>query len=250
MTDGAGFLFWLVVIPAVLLLTAYFIYAPATDVWSRFFDRTVVRQGRPGEARISLTFDDGPDPAYTPRFLAELANRDVQAAFFLVGAKAERYPDIVSQIKDGRHLIGSHTYGHRHAYLLTPGRSRREVAGGLTAVAGKTGRSAWFRPPWGAFNLATRSAVHRTGQRVALWSVTGDDWKKNRTADDIFSTVVRRLKPGAVIVLHDSGGAAGAAERTLAALPRIIDWARDNEYQWVRLDQLVDDLAGAEIVEP
>ncbi len=249
MTDGTGFWFWLIGTPVILILGAYFIYAPATDLWSRFFDRTVIRHGDPGDSRISLTFDDGPDPAYTPLFLSELASLGVPAAFFLVGAKAERYPDIVRQITAGRHLVGTHTYRHRHAYLLTPWRARREVVEGLTVAADEGARPVWFRPPWGAFNLATRSTARWKGQRLVLWSVTGEDWKKNRTPDDIVSAVTRRLTPGAIVVLHDSGGAAGAAERTLAALPHIIAWARNHEYQWVRLDQLVNNPPAAKVDE-
>lgn len=238
MTVEAGFWIWLIGAPAAIIFTAYLIYAPLTDLWCRYFDSTIVKHGPDRGRQIALTFDDGPNPEYTPRFLAALADRNVPAAFFLVGERAERYQDIVRQIEAGHHLIGTHTYSHRHAYLMTPWRARQEVVDGLAALADKTGQPAWFRPPWGAFNLATRLTAGSKDQRIAMWSVTGEDWKKNRTAEDIVATVTGQLAPGAVVVLHDSGGATGAAERTLAALPHIIEWAINREYQWVRLDQL------------
>lgn len=239
MTTGAGAWIWPVVIAAGIVLIAYLIYAPLTDLWCRYLDRTVAKHGATSDLRISLTFDDGPDPAYTPRVLSVLAERNVPAAFFLVGAKAERHPDIVRQIKESHHLIGTHTFNHRHAYLMTPWHARREVVKGLDALTEENVKPVWFRPPWGAFNLASRLTAGSRCQQIALWNVAGGDWKKNSAPDDIAAAVTRGLKPGAIVVLHDSGGAAGAAERTLAALPSIIDWARDNKYRWVRLDELV-----------
>jgi peptidoglycan-N-acetylglucosamine deacetylase len=246
-TEGTAFWIWLVGLPALFFLTAYLAYAPLTDLWSRYADRTVFKYGLTDSPHISLTFDDGPDPAYTPRVLDILAELDVPAAFFLVGAKVERHQDILRQIEAGRHLIGTHTYSHRHAYLLTPWRARREVIDGL-AMADKNNRPVLFRPPWGACNLAIRLTAGGNSQRIVLWSVNGGDWKKNRSADQIVSAVTGSLKPGSVVVLHDSGGAAGAAERTLAALPHIVKWARDHEYQWVRLDQLIADSSAKEAI--
>jgi len=232
-------LVWLVLTPAFAFLAAYIIYAPVTDIWSRYLDGRMVRSGRPSSHRIALTFDDGPDPEYTPRVLGILAAASVPAAFFLVGEKAERNHDIVRQIDAGNHLIGTHTYRHRHAYLITPGQARREVRQAIAVIADIVSPPFWFRPPWGAFNLSIRLTAAGAGQHIALWSVNGADWKQDRTADDIVAAVTRRLRPGAIVVLHDSGGAAGAPEQTVAALPDIIDWAKENGYIWERLDDLV-----------
>ncbi|WP_052299187.1 polysaccharide deacetylase family protein [Thermaerobacter marianensis] len=233
---------------------AYLVYAPGTDLWSRFGDRRVLRRGLPevggrggtrapagvSGAAVALTFDDGPDPRYTGRVLDILREHGVRAAFFLVGERARRHPGLVRRMMAEGHLVGSHTEHHRHAYLLLPWAAWREVTHGAESVAAAAGvRPRWFRPPWGAFNLATRVAATATGQRPVLWSITGGDWSRKETARRIADRVTRRLHPGAVIVLHDAGGAPGAPENTVAALPTIIETARRRGFRWVRLDELV-----------
>jgi peptidoglycan/xylan/chitin deacetylase (PgdA/CDA1 family) len=88
------------------------------------------RRGRPGRRQVALTFDDGPDPAATPRLLRLLDERDVRATFFLIGERAARHPELVRAIAAGGHEVGNHTWRHRNAWLLPPGAAAREITEG------------------------------------------------------------------------------------------------------------------------
>ncbi|MBE3590589.1 MAG: polysaccharide deacetylase family protein [Firmicutes bacterium] len=246
-------------VAAVVL--AWILYGPAADGWFRFVDPRVVRHVRgaaapapaarptpaapaapaPAPRLIALTFDDGPDPRYTPDVLRILREHGVAAAFFLVGERARRHPELVRAMVAAGHLVGNHTRAHRHAYLLTPAAAWREVEEGarLIAAAGG-GEPAWFRPPWGSFNAAEWLAVRRLGQRPVMWSVIAGDWRAGTPPEVIVRRVLDRLATGAVIVLHDAGGAPGAPAQTVAALPAVIRGARQRGFEFERLDRLVD----------
>lgn len=112
----------------------------------------VIKRG-PNRPMVALTFDDGPDPEYTPRILDALASSDALATFFMVGRQIEAAPAVARAIAAAGHDLGNHTYGHRHLWSLTPAASVVEVDRGAAAVADATGVTPrYFRPPWGTFN--------------------------------------------------------------------------------------------------
>jgi peptidoglycan-N-acetylglucosamine deacetylase len=227
-------------------VAAFLLYAPLPDLWGRVTGNSV-RQGDSERREMALTFDDGHDPRYTPRVLEVLQERGVSATFFLVGEQVRRYPELARRIVAESHSAGTHTLSHRHAYLLGPRATSKEVEGGRRVCMETLGEAPrWFRPPWGALNAWTRRAALRSGQRVALWSITGKDWRARETPASIARRVVERFRPGAIVLLHDSGGAQGAPARMLAALPAILDAAAAQGYTWRRLD----DLVGASSLRP
>lgn len=230
----------LIIAVAVVALVAgaYIVYAPLTDLWCRRLDRKIVRRCESGAKVAALTFDDGPDPVHTPKVLDLLAERNIQAAFFVVGNKAKEYPEIIRRMAAEGHLIGTHTYSHHHAYMMMPVSSVKEVKDAIVAVRDSGQEPRWFRPPWGAFNLATRLAAASEGQRLALWSITGDDWK-GTSAAEITSLVSQRLHSGAVVDLHDASATGGDPGETVKALAGIIEDAQRQGYAWERLDRMV-----------
>jgi peptidoglycan/xylan/chitin deacetylase (PgdA/CDA1 family) len=224
----------------LIVVVLYGIYGPLTDAYVRYVDTAVLRRG--DRKAIALTFDDGPDPRYTPRVLDILRDEGIEAAFFVVGHRAAKYPELLGRIEAEGHLVATHTYSHHHAYLTSPWRAWREVTAGVDEVESVTRRRpAWFRPPWGATKLAMRLAVAASQQRLVLWTVTGEDWDQEQTPRSIAAGVNSQLKPGAIVVLHDAGGSPGAPENTIAALPDIIGRAQEEGFRWVRLDQLSGD---------
>ncbi|MDI3297930.1 MAG: polysaccharide deacetylase family protein [Bacillota bacterium] len=200
----------------------------------------VARGAGDGRPRAALTFDDGPDPASTPRFLEALDRLGVPATFFMVGRRAAREPALVREVLAAGHTIGNHTWSHRHAWTLGPAATLREIEDAAALLEDLGGRPVRFlRPPWGAFNWAVWLGAARTRARIVLWSAVGDDWKARATPASIVRRVRQGLRPGAIVLLHDAGGAQGAPERTLAALPELVARMRQAGFALLSLEQLL-----------
>jgi peptidoglycan/xylan/chitin deacetylase (PgdA/CDA1 family) len=214
-------------------------YTAAAEARGRWWDPAVLRRGPASRPRIALTFDDGPHPALTAATLDVLAQARCPAAFFCIGERARRHPELVRRARDEGHLVGNHTLSHRHAWLLGPAATRREIEGGAEALASVLGEpSAWLRPPWGAFNAATYVAARRVRQRIALWSVAAPDWAPGARAERILASVLGQAHPGAIVDLHDGGRNAAASAEMVAALPALVAGLRARGYELVRLDEL------------
>jgi len=131
-----------------------------------------VWRGDRARRRIALTFDDGPDPAWTPRVLDLLRERRAPGSFFLVGERAARAPETVRRMAAEGHEVASHGWSHRSLWLCGPWRTGEEIGRThalLTALAGSEPRH--FRPPWGMVNAAMFGALRRHGERCVFWSI-------------------------------------------------------------------------------
>lgn len=202
--------------------------------------RVGVAKRGPARPMVSLTFDDGPDPEYTPRILDALARAGVQAAFFMVGRRVEAAPPIARAVAAAGHDLGNHTYGHRHLWLLPPAASVAEVDRGAAAVAEATGRTPqYFRPPWGTFNWAAYVRAGQLGEARILWSVRPEGWLFPQRASRLAAFVVRRAHPGAIVSLHDCGGHPSTPAETWAALPQMIAGLRARGLEVVPLRVLL-----------
>src|SRR5207245_803078 len=133
--------------------------------------------GPPTRRHIALTFDDGPDPAWTERTLAVLDREAVRASFFLVGERAARAPETVARIAAAGHEIASHGWSHRSLWLCGPRRTEDEVARAHRFLSDAVGRPVrHFRPPWGMVNAALFGALRRHGQRCVVWAIHPEGW--------------------------------------------------------------------------
>lgn len=173
------------------------------------------------EQRVAaLTFDDGPDPKITPKVLALLARHNAKATFFLLGEAATRHPNLVRQIAEEGHAIGSHAWRHVALPSLSALRRWLDIYRCRRALAPHGANL--FRPPYGAFNRAVRRELFLQGYRLVLWSADAEDWEP-RSATQMLDRLREGLKPGAILLLHDTLAGPqleGAAERStmLAAL--------------------------------
>jgi peptidoglycan/xylan/chitin deacetylase (PgdA/CDA1 family) len=178
-------------------------------------------RGRRVEA-VALTFDDGPDPEWTPRVLDLLARAGVRATFFLIGERAQRQPDLVRRISAEGHDLGNHTWSHRSLWLSGPATTVRQVVDGHEAIAEAAGRPPrFFRPPWGMTNLALFPVLRRLGTPCVFWTVQPEGRRPVPPALQV-QRVLGRLRPGAIVDLHDAPGLPGAGERLAAALPDLL----------------------------
>lgn len=197
--------------------------------------------GSGAKNRLALTFDDGPGPD-TEAVLDVLQDKGAHATFFVIAREAARFPAVMQRIVAEGHQVALHGVHHRSALLSAPWTTWREVAGGRAQVALLAGQPPrFYRPPWGHHNLATWLAPAAAGMRRVLWSIAPDDWRPDKSAEEIAQHVLRYALPGAVVVLHDAGG---DRRRTVAALPAMIDGVRrlglepvtlsamDEEHRW------------------
>jgi peptidoglycan-N-acetylglucosamine deacetylase len=175
---------------------------------------------------VALTFDDGPWPVHTERILAILHRLRVQATFFMVGLQVERYPDLVRRVEAAGNLIGNHSFDHpiNPSFAdLTEHHITAELADTNDALSTDGVVASLFRPPGGSYDEYVVDESRRQGMRVVLWSVDPQDWRQSRTAKDITKKVLKNVRPGSIILLHDGGG---DAEHTIRALPDIIKGIR------------------------
>src|SRR5438309_7349945 len=204
---------------------------------------TLYHQGAGGAHEVALTFDDGPDPEWTPKILDILKAAKVKAAFFLVGVNAERYPKLVRRIVDEGHEIGNHTYYHPNLALCWPEHIRIELNATQLLIQSLTGRATTlFRPPYAADTQPSRLAeliplqiAQDQDYMVVLENIDPQDWAKPG-ADVILQRVKQQRHDGSIVLLHDAGG---NRSQTVQALPRIIDWLQTRGDTIVPLSMLL-----------
>lgn len=210
----------------LLILLIWALHGPLAEGIFDFFHWLGIYKGNDLVREITLTFDDGPHPLYTPQLLDLLEQHNVKAIFFLVGERAKRYPELVRAIHARGHMIGSHTYHHRNAWFMTPRQLERELIQTKLVIESIIGEPVrFYRPPWGRLTIATPLIMRRIGQVPVLWTFAARDWRRDVSAQEIAHAIASKLQNGAIVLLHDSGGDVVAPLHTLAALtvllPRI-----------------------------
>jgi peptidoglycan/xylan/chitin deacetylase (PgdA/CDA1 family) len=153
------------------------------------------------DAVLALTFDDGPHPEFTPRLLKILEKYQAYATFFMVGETAQKYPALVRQVVEAGHEIGNHSWNHP-SFPLISGRERRAQIGKCAQVLAPYGQRL-FRPPHGHQSFGARLDAWRLGYQVVTWNIVAQDWL-DHDANWMVNRVLDRLKPGSIILFHDS----------------------------------------------
>lgn len=227
---------------ALVVLAAFFFFN--RYVYRGFgLQPELFRVGNPELPFIALTFDDGPDPLYTPMILDILQEKDVPATFFMIGRHAERYPDIVQRIVDEGHDIGNHTYSHRNLYGLDEKSTWHEIAKADEVISKVAGTKPYlFRPPRGMYTNASIRFAHELGYTTVLWSVSSRDWAEI-SAGQLARHVLKNTRGGDILLFHDSGSFIGTyggyRYNTVNALPRIIDELQAQGLHFVTVSQLM-----------
>lgn len=172
-----------------------------------------------GAADLALTFDDGPNPVWTPRLLTALADHGVKATFFLMGSRAQQEPALVRRIAAEGHLIGNHSWSHPNLSVQSAKRIREELARTSSTLEQITGKQVrYFRPPFGARRPAVFRIARSLGLTTVLWNAMTDDWQEpssQRITAELIRKIDAQAKRGwaANVVLHDGGHLDPAADR-------------------------------------
>jgi peptidoglycan/xylan/chitin deacetylase (PgdA/CDA1 family) len=171
-----------------------------------------------------LTFDDGPDPRYTPAILDTLAEYDVPAMFFVCGQMAADHRELLARMSEEGHVVGNHTWSHPLLTRLSRARIHSEMERTSDVVEETYGeRPQWFRAPYGAWNRAAFQLGAELGMEPLAWTVDTLDWTTPGTRT-IVSRVENGAAPGVVVLSHDAGGDRSQSVRALRDyLPQLLD---------------------------
>ncbi len=194
--------------------------------------------------KIALTFDDGPNPAVTPRLLELFDRYGVRATFFLIGKFARACPELVQEISTRGHLIGNHSDTHANLFLQTRAGIRGELERCQDAIAAAMHAEPprWMRPPYGYRSPLLRGEIRRAGIRgVVMWSKICWDWKPQPPERLIerLSRVARPDRPqGDIVVMHDGDHRALGGDRhhVAAALEHLLPRWRDAGMEFVTME--------------
>ena len=201
------------------------------DVVGRISGEIVSTEFRPtGKGRVpgkvALTFDDGPWPSQTREVLKVLHRFDAKATFFMVGDLVQRYPGIVRDVQRAGMPIGDHSWSHPidpPFAKLRPHRLATEVIETANELRRKGVEPYLFRPPGGSYDDDVLREARQAGMRTVMWDVDPLDYREDRTKKELATYVLRHVRPGSIVLMHDGGGDQHA---TIGALPMIIKGIR------------------------
>lgn len=223
---------WIMV--ALLTLVAVHLgAAPIPDDYRSVY----VFHGRRSSNLIALSYDDGPNQYITPRLIDLLKRERVPATFFLLGQSVKPNPETTQALIDAGFEIGNHTMTHvdlRKADVATIG----EEIGGLQQLLetrhGVLPRL--FRPPYGRSDRRVVAEVFKWNMDVIYWSLDTEDWKHDRTAEDIISQIEGKARGGDIILMHDR------TEKILQVTEAVIPVLRERGFRFVTISEMLEDL--------
>lgn len=224
---------WWILIP---LLGFYLVVLAAGSVMirSNFYLKALCR-GNKSEKVATLTFDDGPDPVITPKVLAILEKYNIKASFFIIGNKGKKDGALLRTITGQNHLLGIHSYKHGLFFDFYRKRDMEQdllkTEDAVTCITGK--KPLLFRPPYGVTNPTLANAVRNLDFKVIGWSVRSMD-TTIKDSGKVAGRVMRKLHPGAVILMHDT------LDTTPETLEKIIILAKEDGYRFIGLDEMFE----------
>jgi peptidoglycan/xylan/chitin deacetylase (PgdA/CDA1 family) len=226
------FLFFAVAIILFIAIVGLGVVFPQLSFFGKFICR-----GKNSQRCAALTFDDGPDANSTPQLLDLLKETKIVAAFFCVGERVAANPELAARIVREGHLLQNHSYAHSNfTNFFSVVRLKADLMRTQTAIQEATGIvPQFFRPPMGLSNRRVFRAAQELNLKVIGWSTRGLDTQIS-DPQRIVERIVRRLKPGAIILLHDGNIPAG---RLLTTVKLLLATSHERGYDVVRLDKLL-----------
>ena len=238
----SGFLLWIRPTLAVVPLGFFILLCLVAPFLTRagFFLPVISRQDR-GRNVAALTFDDGPDPDVTPLLLEVLRRHDVQATFFVAGAKAKQHPELIREILSRGHTLGNHSYHHDPLLMLrSRTRLKEEIARTQELLANFAVRPLTFRPPVGITNPRLKGVLRELGMYCVTFSCRAFD-RGNRRIEKLAMIILKKVRPGAIILLHDvTPRNGGGIAQWLTEMERMVSGLKTRGYEILPLSELID----------
>ena len=181
------------------------------------------------EKSIYLTFDDGPIPEVTPWVLDELKKYNAKATFFCIGENVQKHPEIFQRILSEGHSVGNHTFNHLNGWKTATSEYIENVDKAEAQMGNnskfKIQDSRLFRPPYGKITSKQAKILQRKGFKIVMWDIISYDYDANTSPEKCLQNVLKNIKPGSVIVFHDSL----KAEKNLRfVLPKVLGFSIKN----------------------
>ncbi|MDX1461858.1 MAG: polysaccharide deacetylase family protein [Marinirhabdus sp.] len=204
------------------------------SIRSNFFLKAFSGTRSNNRNKVALTFDDGPHPVFTTQVLSLLKRYDAKATFFCIGKHMETYPEVVQKIKEAGHVIGNHSYSHKNTIAFNGTKCWiQEIEKTDTIINSYGGpKPKLFRPPFGVTTPHLAKAVELTNHRVVGWNIRPFD-TSIKQKEAIVKHIKRRVKPGAVILLHDTH------DRIPYILEHLLLFLQQNDYELVSVNELM-----------
>ena len=185
-----------------------------------------------GPPTLYLTFDDGPEPSYTPEVLDVLAAYDVPATFFVIGRKVREHPELAREAAAAGHSVQNHTLSHSDLTRLSRAAKTAEIVDGVGAIWAAAGREPrCLRPPYGDVDAATVRRARELQTQLVLWDLDPRDWTRPGV-QRIVRRVLAGAHPGGIVLLHDGGK---DRRQTIAALRQLLPALLQRGYRFASL---------------
>jgi peptidoglycan-N-acetylglucosamine deacetylase len=198
--------------------------------------RQPVYRGSERRRLVALTFDDGPGPD-TMRILGTLNRLGVPATFFVIGRQIAGHERELAAIVAHGGEVGVHTWDHPDLTGQRPAQVRAEVLGTRDAIRAAAGSDpALYRPPYGAVDAHVMADVAAARMVPVLWDCDGEDWREDATPRSVARAILREVRPGSIVLLHDGGG---DRSQTAEALPAVIEGLLERGYRFTLVDELL-----------
>lgn len=183
--------------------------------------------------KVYLTFDDGPIPEVTPWVLSELKKYNAKATFFCIGANIENHPDIFKHILAEGHAVGNHTHHHVNGFKINNSdyvenvQQANKILKQFSSPIHKSLRKL-FRPPFGKLRSKQAKMLRKLGYTIIMWEVLSADFDQKVTKEKCLNNVSKNIRPGSIVVFHDS---LKAKEKLQYALPKVLNFIEEKGWK-------------------
>lgn len=208
-------------------------YTLLPNLYYRSFSSKIIKKVPKDNNTVALTFDDGPDPRYTPLLLEVLKKNNIKCTFFVLAEKAEKYPELIKRISEEGHYIGLHYLNHVSAIIRSPRQTKKDLSKSIAIMKDLGIDVKFFRPPWGTFNPLTYYYAKANHFKIILWSLHALDWSRWVSVDYIKNRLITKVKSGDIILLHDGRGAKDAPMKTISALETTLPALKEKGYSFI-----------------
>lgn len=193
----------------------------------------------PEVKQIALTFDDVPDPRFTPEVLDILKMHGVKATFFVVGSRAKKHPELLRRIHREGHIVGNHSFSHPLFKKKSVQEFKNEIERTEKVIEKIIGyKPRFIRPPYGEINEEQLKWAKQQGYKIVNWNVDSLDWKA-LDKEKVKYNVLSAVGPGSIVLQHAGGGVGSNLTGTIEALPDIIRILRNRGYRFVTIPELL-----------